>query len=75
MIRRKPPVFPLPDQKRSAAEDCWAAAVYGPASLAIEPGDPEFQQLLKDTVTAMQDDGTLSALSVQWFGVDLIKKL
>ena len=48
---------------------------YGPASLAIEPGDPEFQKLLKDTVTAMQDDGTLSALSVKWFGVDLTKKL
>ena len=47
---------------------------YGPAALAIEPGDAEFEQLLRETVTAMQDDGTLSSLSNKWFGVDLTRK-
>lgn len=47
---------------------------YGPASLAIEPGDKEFEALLKDMIGAMHDDGTLSALSNQWFGVDLTRK-
>lgn len=47
---------------------------YGPAAVAIEPGDKEFEQLLRETVTAMQDDGTLSALSNTWFGVDLTRK-
>lgn len=47
---------------------------YGPSSLAIEPGDPEFESLLKDTIGAMHDDGTLSELSNRWFGVDLTRK-
>ena len=47
---------------------------YGPAAMAIEPGDPEFEQRLKDTIAAMHEDGTLSALSNRWFGVDLTRK-
>jgi polar amino acid transport system substrate-binding protein len=47
---------------------------YGPAAVAIEPGDAEFEQLLREMITAMQDDGTLSALSNTWFGVDLTRK-
>lgn len=47
---------------------------YGPASLAIEPGDKEFEALLKEMVGAMHDDGTLAALSNRWFGVDLTRK-
>ncbi len=47
---------------------------YGPASVAIEPGDAEFEKLLKDTISAMQDDGTLSSLSNKWFGLDLTRK-
>jgi polar amino acid transport system substrate-binding protein len=47
---------------------------YGPAAIAIEPGDEEFETLLKDTVAAMQEDGTLTALSNTWFGVDLTRK-
>lgn len=47
---------------------------YGPASLAIEPGDKEFEALLKEMIGAMHDDGTLSALSNKWFGVDLTRK-
>lgn len=47
---------------------------YGPASLAVEPGDPEFEALLKSTIDAMRDDGTLSSFSMKWFGVDLTRK-
>jgi polar amino acid transport system substrate-binding protein len=47
---------------------------YGPASVAIEPGDPELENLLKDTISAMHADGTLSSLSTKWFGVDLTRK-
>jgi polar amino acid transport system substrate-binding protein len=47
---------------------------YGPASVAIEPGDEEFSKVLRDTISAMHDDGTLSALSNKWFGVDLTRK-
>jgi polar amino acid transport system substrate-binding protein len=42
--------------------------------VAIEPGDEEFSKVLRDTISAMHDDGTLSALSNKWFGVDLTRK-
>jgi polar amino acid transport system substrate-binding protein len=47
---------------------------YGPSALAIEPGDPEFEAALADIIAGMQADGTLSALSNKWFGVDLTQK-
>lgn len=47
---------------------------YGPAALAIAPGDPEFEARLAEIVADMQADGTLSALSTEWFGVDLTQK-
>lgn len=47
---------------------------YGPAAIAIEPGDPEFEAALSKIVVDMQTDGTLSALSAKWFGVDLTQK-
>lgn len=47
---------------------------YGPAAVAIEPGDAEFEALLKETISAMHEDGTLSQLSNKWFGVDLTRK-
>jgi polar amino acid transport system substrate-binding protein len=47
---------------------------YGPAAVAIEPGDEEFRTLLYDMISAMHEDGTLSALSNKWFGVDLTRK-
>jgi polar amino acid transport system substrate-binding protein len=47
---------------------------YGSAAVAIEPGDAEFEALLKETISGMHEDGTLSALSTKWFGVDLTKK-
>lgn len=47
---------------------------YGPAAVAIGPGDDEFKTLLQDIVSSMHEDGTLSALSNKWFGVDLTRK-
>lgn len=47
---------------------------YGPAAVAIEPGDEEFRSLLYDMISTMHEDGTLSALSNKWFGVDLTRK-
>ncbi|WP_431299867.1 transporter substrate-binding domain-containing protein [Tabrizicola sp. BL-A-41-H6] len=47
---------------------------YGPAAIAIAPGDPELGARLAEIVTEMQADGTLSALSTEWFGVDLTQK-
>lgn len=40
-------------------------------AIAIQPGDPEFADLMKRTVDAMREDGTLSALSLKWFSIDL----
>ena len=48
---------------------------YGPAAVAVEPGDPELAALIEKTINSMRDDGTLSALSIKWFGVDLSRKL
>lgn len=47
---------------------------YGPAAMAIEPGDPEFEAALAGIVADMHADGTLSSLSTTWFGVDLTQK-
>jgi polar amino acid transport system substrate-binding protein len=47
---------------------------YGPAAVAIEPGDAEFEKLLADMISAMHADGTLTGLSNRWFGVDLTRK-
>lgn len=47
---------------------------YGPAAIVIEPGDPELQDAIATIVESMQADGTLSGLSVKWFGVDLTQK-
>lgn len=42
-----------------------------PQAVAVQPGDPEFAALMKDTVDGMREDGTLSALSMKWFSIDL----
>ncbi len=45
-------------------------AFYEPLSVAIDKGDDEFDAKLSDIVAAMHADGTLSALSEKWYGVD-----
>ncbi len=46
---------------------------YEPLSVAIDKGDPEFAAKIKEIVDAMHADGTLSELSMKWYGVDLTK--
>ena len=44
-----------------------------PLCVAVEPGDPEFSELVKQTVEHMKSDGTLQKLSMKWFEYDLTK--
>jgi polar amino acid transport system substrate-binding protein len=41
--------------------------------VAIDKGDPEFAAKIADIVKAMHDDGTLTKLSMKWYGVDLTR--
>ncbi|MCG5481948.1 MAG: transporter substrate-binding domain-containing protein [Ensifer alkalisoli] len=45
-----------------------------PLSVAIDKGDPEFAARLAEVVEAMHDDGTLSELSMKWYGADLTEQ-
>ena len=42
-----------------------------PQAVAIQPGDPEFADLLKETVEGMHADETLKRLSMKYFDFDL----
>ncbi len=44
---------------------------YEPLSVAIDKGDPEFGAKLSAIIKAMHEDGTLTKLSMKWYGVDL----
>ncbi len=46
---------------------------YEPLALAIDKGDPEFNDKLASIVADMKADGTLTALSMKWYGVDYTK--
>lgn len=46
---------------------------YVPQAVAIEPGDTEFAEALAQIIGEMHADGTLSELSLKWFGVDLTR--
>ena len=43
---------------------------YEPLAVTIDLGDAELSAKLKDVIGWMQKDGTLSKLSVKWYGVD-----
>ncbi len=43
---------------------------YEPLSVTIDLGDQELNDKLKDIISWMRKDGTLSALSKKWYGVD-----
>jgi len=43
---------------------------YEPLAIAIEHGDKELNEKIAEAVKGMQSDGTLSKLSVKWYGVD-----
>lgn len=44
---------------------------FEPIAVATAKGDPAFDAKLAAAVEAMRADGTLSRLSMQWFGIDL----
>lgn len=44
---------------------------YEPLAIAIDKGDPELAAEVAEIVAGMHEDGTLTALSEKWFGVDL----
>lgn len=46
---------------------------YEPLAVATDKGDPEFDAEIKRIVDAMHKDGTLTKLSMKWYGVDLTK--
>ncbi len=46
---------------------------YEPLAVAVDKGDPEFTAKIAEIIAAMHADGTLAAISVKWFGVDLTK--
>ncbi|MDX8449891.1 transporter substrate-binding domain-containing protein [Mesorhizobium captivum] len=41
-----------------------------PGAVVIERGDKEFGEKIAAAIQSMRDDGTLSQLSVKWYGVD-----
>ena len=43
---------------------------YEPLSVTIDLGDHELNSKLEKIITAMRKDGTLSKISVKWYGVD-----
>ena len=47
-----------------------APIFYEPLSVTIDLGDQALNNKLRDIVTAMRNDGTLSKISEKWYGVD-----
>jgi polar amino acid transport system substrate-binding protein len=45
-----------------------------PLAVAIDKGDPEFSAKIAEIVEAMRQDGTLSELSLKWYGADLTEQ-
>ncbi|MEN8243395.1 MAG: transporter substrate-binding domain-containing protein [Thermodesulfobacteriota bacterium] len=50
-----------------------APAFYEPLAVAIDKGDQEFHDKLAAMIKELHADGTLSALSKKWYGVDYTK--
>lgn len=49
--------------------------VWEPVAIAIDRGDDAFGDRIEKVVEEMLDDGTLSALSMKWFGLDMTSPL
>jgi len=45
-------------------------AFFEPLSVAIDKGDAEFDAKISEIVAAMHADGTLTEMSIKWYGVD-----
>jgi polar amino acid transport system substrate-binding protein len=39
--------------------------------IATDKGDPEWDTLVARTIRAMKSDGTLTRISLRWFGTDI----
>lgn len=48
-------------------------AFYEPLAVATDKGDPQFDAKIKQIIDNMHKDGTLTKLSMKWYGVDLTK--
>ena len=46
-------------------------AFYEPLAVATDKGDAEFNAKIAEIIAAMHADGTLTELSMKWYGVDL----
>lgn len=44
---------------------------FEPVAIAVAKGDPQLAEKIKSAVDDMRQDGTLSNLSIRWFGIDL----
>jgi len=42
-----------------------------PVAVAVDLGDDSFADRIEEVIESMFDDGTLSRLSVKWFGLDM----
>jgi polar amino acid transport system substrate-binding protein len=42
-----------------------------PVAVAVEPGDDAFADRMEEAIESLIDDGTLSRLSIKWFGLDM----
>ena len=45
--------------------------IYTPSSIVVDRGDGALVVTLKEIIELMHKDGTLTCLSLKWFGVDL----
>lgn len=48
-------------------------AFFEPLAVAVDKGDPEFTAKVKEIFEELKADGTMSELSVKWYGVDYTK--
>ena len=48
-------------------------AYYEPLAVAVDKVDPEFSEKIESIIDKLHKDGTLTRLSVKWYGVDLTK--
>jgi polar amino acid transport system substrate-binding protein len=42
-------------------------------AVAVDKGDPEFTAKIKEVFEQLKADGTMTELSVKWYGVDYTK--
>lgn len=45
-----------------------------PIAIAFKKGDKEIQEAVKKAIEELKNDGTMSELSIKWFGEDIYKK-